>query len=205
VRLITPTRTANGLLRRPVPDRSCQRGVAVPGRLGPVDHLRRDADREFCTRRLLYARRLRGVHADRALFRRARLLGRHRRSRTGRGRGRRDRRDAAAAADLPFARAVPVARDLWPDADGRGPRGADLGPGRSARAPRAGIQGRGRLLRPEHPDLRPVPDRAWAGRARGPMAAVPAHALGHPRCRSRAMPCITQWTCASSSRCSWSW
>src|SRR6266511_2133337 len=70
-----PTRTAHGLLLRSVPDRSRQRGVAVSGRVGAVDHLRRDADREFRPWRLLHARRLCRVHADRALLRRAWLLG----------------------------------------------------------------------------------------------------------------------------------
>src|SRR5215208_4742408 len=68
------TRTAHGLLLRSVPDRPRQRGVAVPGRVGAVDHLRRDADREFRPWRVLHARRLCCVHADRAVLRRARLL-----------------------------------------------------------------------------------------------------------------------------------
>src|SRR4029077_17352419 len=69
----TPTWTADGLLLRTVPDRTCQRGVAVPGRFGPVDHLWRDADRQFRPWRVLYARRLCRLHADRIFFRRARL------------------------------------------------------------------------------------------------------------------------------------
>ena len=150
---IAPTRTAHGLLLRSVPDRPRQRGVAVPGRVGAVDHLRRDADRELCPWRVLHARRLCRVHADRALLRRVRLLGRHRRCGAGRRRRRRAGRDGAAAADLPCAGTVPVARDLRPDADGPGYRGADLGTGRSARPPRARLQGRGRFLRPEHPEL----------------------------------------------------
>src|SRR3984957_8772206 len=71
-------RTPNGLLLRPVPDRSCQRSVAVSGGVGPVDHLRRNPDRQFRAWRLLYARRLCRVHADGEIFRRARPLGRHR-------------------------------------------------------------------------------------------------------------------------------
>src|ERR1700676_2432195 len=58
------TWTTHGLLLRPVPDRTCQRRFAVSGGIWAVDHLRRDADRQFRPRRVLYARRLRGVHAD---------------------------------------------------------------------------------------------------------------------------------------------
>ena len=133
------TRTADGLLLRPVPDRSCQRGVAVSGGVGAVDHLRRDADRQFRPWRVLHARRLCRVHADRAIFRRDRLLGRHRRRGADRRCGRRAGRDGAAAADLSFAGIVSVAGDLRPDPDGRGSGGADLGTERSARPPRAGI------------------------------------------------------------------
>ena len=138
---------------RPVPDRPCQRGVAVPGRVGPVDHLRRDADRQFRAWRLLHARRLSRVHADRTVCRRAWVLGRHCRSCARGRRRRRHRRDGAAAADLSFAGTVPTAGDVRPDADGRGPRGAGLGPERSARPPRARLQGSRRVLRPEHPEL----------------------------------------------------
>ena len=138
--------------------------------------------------RVLHARRLCRVHADRALLRRARLLGRHRRRGAGRGRRRRAGRDGAAAADLPCAGTVPVARDLRPHADGPGYRGADLGAGRSARPPRARLQGRGRFLRPEHPELRSVPDRAQSGRARRALAVVPAHALGRAGARGDAGP-----------------
>ena len=62
------------------------------------------------------------------------------------------------------------------------------GPGRSARPPRAGLQGRGRFLRPEHPELRSVPDRAQSGRARRALAVVPAHALGRAGARGDAGP-----------------
>ena len=44
------------------------------------------------------------------------------------------------------------------------------------RAP--GFEGRGRFFRPECAELRSVPDRARAGRARGLVADVPANALG---------------------------
>ena len=134
-----PARTANGLLLRSVPDRSCQRGVAVSGGVGPVDHFRRDADRQFRPWRVLHARRLCRVHADRAIFRRDRILGRHRRRGADRRRRRRAGRNGAAAADLSCARIVSAAGDLRPDPDGRGSRGADLGPERSAGPPRAGI------------------------------------------------------------------
>src|SRR5205085_7912199 len=143
----------HGLLHRPVPDRSCQRSVAVSGRLGAVDHLRRDADREFRARRVLYARRLRRVFADRSFLRCVRILGRHHYRRPGCCRGRRAGRDGAVAADLSLARIVSIACDLWPDPDGRGPRGADLGPERTTGPPCARLQRRGRLLRPEHPEL----------------------------------------------------
>ena len=143
----------NGLLLRPVPDRACQRGVAVSGGVGAVDHFWRDADREFRAWRVLHARRLRRLYADRTMVRRARLLGRHRRRGAGRRCDRRHRRDAVAPTDLSRAGAVPAARDLRPDADGGRSRRADLGAERSARPPRAGLQGCGRLLRPEHPEL----------------------------------------------------
>ena len=180
--------TAHGLLLRSVPDRACQRRFAVSGRVRTVDHLRRDADRQFRPWRVLYARRLRGVHADRAFFRRARVLGRHCRRGADRRRGRRRRRNAAAAADLSRARAVPVARDLRPDADGRRSRGAHLGSERSGRPARAGPEGRARFLRPENSELRSVPDRAGAGRARPALAGVPAHALGRSGARRDAGP-----------------
>ena len=111
-----------------------------------------------------------------------------RRGRARRGADRRARRDGAAAAHLSRARTVPAARDLRPDPDGRGSRGADLGARRSRRPPRAGLQGRGRFLRPEHPELRSVPDRARPGRARHSLAAVPAHALGRAGARGDAGP-----------------
>ena len=180
--------TADGLLLRSVPDRSCQRGVAVSGRLGAVDHFRRDADRQFRAWRVLHARRLCCVHADRAIFRRARILGRHCRGQPDRRGGRRAGRDDIAAADLSFTGIVSAAGDLRAHPDGRGPGGADLGPGRSARAPRAGISRRGRFLRPEHSDLRSVPDRAQPGGAGNPVAAVPAHALGGAGARRDAGP-----------------
>src|SRR5947209_16469496 len=120
-------RNADGLLPRSVPDRPCERGVAVSGGIGAVDHLRRDAHRQLCAWRVLYAWRLCRVHADRTLFRRARVLGRHCRSRPDRRRAWGAGGDDPAAADLSVARAVPAARDLRPDADGRGYRGADLG------------------------------------------------------------------------------
>src|ERR1700726_3195982 len=69
------TWTAHGLLLRPVPDRTCQRGIAVSGSVGPVDHFRRDADRQFRPWRVLHARRLCRVHADRAILRRHGILG----------------------------------------------------------------------------------------------------------------------------------
>ena len=184
----TVARTADGLLFRPVPDRSCQRGVAVSGGVGAVDHLRRDADRQFRAWRLLYARRLCRVHADRAIFRRDRLLGRHRCRGADRRCDRRAGRNGAAAADLSCAGTVSTAGDLRPDPDGRGSGGPDLGPERSARPPRAGIEGRGRFLRPECPDLRSVPDRARSGRARSAVAVVPAHPLGRAGSRRDAGP-----------------
>ena len=65
------TRTANGLLLRPVPDRSCQRGVAVSGGVGAVDHLRRDADRQFRPSRLcLCSAPMLAFTLDRTVFRR---------------------------------------------------------------------------------------------------------------------------------------
>ncbi|MEY9475724.1 hypothetical protein ABH992_008123 [Bradyrhizobium yuanmingense] len=182
------TRIADGLLRRTVSDRSRQRSVAVPGGLGPVDHFRRDPDREFRARRLLHDRRLHRLHVDRAPVRCVRLLGQHRDRRVRRGADRRHRRDGAAPAHLSCARAVPAARDVRPDLDGRGSRRADLGAGRSRRPPRAGLQGRDRLFRPEHSELRPVPDRARSRRARHSLAAVPAHALGRAGARGDAGP-----------------
>ncbi len=150
----TPALTdRHGLLHRSVPDRVGERGVAVSGCLGPVDHLRRHAYREFRAWRLLYARCLCRVHPDRAVFGRLRFLGRHRSGGADRRARRCPGRDAAVAADLSCAGTVSTARDLRPDPDGRGSRGADLGAQRSARSPRAGLQGRGGFLRPEHPEL----------------------------------------------------
>ena len=116
------------------------------------------------------------------------FLGRHCRRRARGRRGGRSGRDGAAAADLSRARTVSVARDLRADLDGRGSRGADLGAERSARPPRAGVQGRGRFLRPEHPELRSVPDRAQPDRARRALAAVPADPLGRAGARGDAGP-----------------
>ena len=85
---------------------------------------------------------------------------------------------AAAATDLPCARAVPAAGHLRCGAGRAGCGAGDLGPGGSVRAACAGPEGDRRDPRRALPAVSPVPDRARARRARRAVAAVPSHALG---------------------------
>ncbi len=109
-----PSSRSNTHIRRPVPDRSCQRGLAVPGGLGAVDHLRRHPHRESSPMArstcwapmspFTLAERLPATRSASGAASSSRLL--------VVAVARRADRDGAAAPDLSGAGAVPVARHL---------------------------------------------------------------------------------------------